>query len=71
MAHYVDSGDTLAYSLKSLSRLLEVDADWDIFDPSAGELVEHAIQLIVSNPRMRLYPPPTEPLNPLDKSYGG
>ncbi|OAQ98518.1 hypothetical protein LLEC1_02693 [Akanthomyces lecanii] len=32
-------GNTLAYSLQSLSRLLEVDMGWDIFEgPSAGDL---------------------------------
>jgi engulfment/cell motility protein 1 len=44
-------GNTLAYSLQSLSRLLEVDMGWDIFESQgAGELVERVVELIVTHP---------------------
>ncbi len=43
-------GNTLAYSLQSLTRLLEVDMGWDIFEgPAAGDLVERIVELIVTN----------------------
>ncbi|KAJ4163226.1 hypothetical protein LMH87_004968 [Akanthomyces muscarius] len=48
-------GNTLAYSLQSLSRLLEVDMGWDIFEgPSAGDLVERIVELIVTNPLVNI-----------------
>ncbi|EGO52549.1 hypothetical protein NEUTE1DRAFT_72282 [Neurospora tetrasperma FGSC 2508] len=48
-------GNTLAYSLQSLSRLLEVDMGWDIFEgPNAGELVERVVELIVTNPLVNI-----------------
>ncbi|KAK8126478.1 ELMO/CED-12 family protein [Apiospora kogelbergensis] len=48
-------GNTLAYSLQSLSRLLEVDMGWDIFEgPTAGELVERIVELIVMNPLVNI-----------------
>lgn len=48
-------GNTLAYSLQSLSRLLEVDMGWDIFDgPTAGDLVERVVELIVTNPLVNI-----------------
>ncbi|KAM0252129.1 hypothetical protein ACHAQJ_007869 [Trichoderma viride] len=48
-------GNTLAYSLQSLSRLLEVDMGWDIFEgPTASELVERIVELIVTNPLVNI-----------------
>lgn len=48
-------GNTLAYSLQSLSRLLEVDMGWDIFEgPSSGDLVERVVELIVTNPLVNI-----------------
>lgn len=48
-------GNTLAYSLQSLTRLLEVDMGWDIFEgPSAGDLVERIVELIVTNPLVNI-----------------
>lgn len=48
-------GNTLAYSLQSLTRLLEVDMGWDIFEgPTAGELVERIVELIVTNPLVNI-----------------
>ncbi|KAI1143559.1 ELMO/CED-12 family-domain-containing protein [Hypoxylon sp. FL0543] len=49
------SGNTLAYSLQSLSRLLEVDMGWDIFEgATAGDLVERIVELIVTNPLVNI-----------------
>ncbi len=49
------SGNTLAYSLQSLSRLLEVDMGWDIFESTgAGELVERLVELIVTHPLVNI-----------------
>lgn len=48
-------GNTLAYSLQSLSRLLEVDMGWEIFETSgAGELVERVVELIVTHPLVNI-----------------
>ncbi|TAQ83306.1 hypothetical protein B7494_g8368 [Chlorociboria aeruginascens] len=48
-------GNTLAYSLQSLSRLLEVDMGWEIFEsPGAGELVERVVELIVTHPLVNI-----------------
>ncbi|KAI2635273.1 ELMO/CED-12 family-domain-containing protein [Xylaria nigripes] len=48
-------GNTLAYSLQSLSRLLEVDMGWDIFDsPTSGDLVDRVVELIVTNPLVNI-----------------
>lgn len=48
-------GNTLAYSLQSLSRLLEVDMGWDIFEgPTAGDLVERVVELVVTNPLVNI-----------------
>ncbi|TPX16613.1 uncharacterized protein E0L32_003554 [Thyridium curvatum] len=48
-------GNTVAYSLQSLSRLLEVDMGWDIFEgPTAGDLVERIVELIVTNPLVNI-----------------
>ncbi|KAM7206916.1 engulfment and cell motility protein 2 [Rhypophila sp. PSN 637] len=48
-------GNTLAYSLQSLTRLLEVDMGWDIFEgPGAGDLVERVVELIVTNPLVNI-----------------
>ena len=48
-------GNTLAYSLQSLTRLLEVDMGWDIFEgASAGDLVERIVELIVTNPLVNI-----------------
>jgi len=48
-------GNTLAYSLQSLSRLLEVDMGWDIFEgAAAGDLVERVVELIVTNPLVNI-----------------
>lgn len=49
------SGNTLAYSLQSLTRLLEVDMGWDVFEgPTASDLVERIVQLIVTNPLVNI-----------------
>ncbi|KHN96261.1 ELMO/CED-12 family protein [Metarhizium album ARSEF 1941] len=48
-------GNTLAYSLQSLTRLLEVDMGWDIFEgPSASAFVERIVELIVVNPLVNI-----------------
>lgn len=48
-------GNTLAYSLQSLSRLLEVDMGWEIFEgPTAADLVERIVELIVTNPLVNI-----------------
>ncbi|GAB0131643.1 hypothetical protein EsDP_00000105 [Epichloe bromicola] len=48
-------GNTLAYSLQSLTRLLEVDMGWDIFEgPSASAFVERIAELIVINPLVNI-----------------
>ncbi|KAI5465885.1 ELMO/CED-12 family-domain-containing protein [Mariannaea sp. PMI_226] len=48
-------GNTLAYSLQSLTRLLEVDMGWDIFEgPTASELVERVVELVVNNPLVNI-----------------
>jgi engulfment/cell motility protein 1 len=48
-------GNTLAYSLQSLSRLLEVDMGWEIFESQgAGELVERVVELIVTHPLVNI-----------------
>jgi hypothetical protein len=48
-------GNTLAYSLQSLSRLLEVDMGWEIFETTgAGELVERVVELIVTHPLVNI-----------------
>ncbi|KAI1111991.1 ELMO/CED-12 family-domain-containing protein [Nemania sp. NC0429] len=48
-------GNTLAYSLQSLSRLLEVDMGWEIFDsPTSGDLVDRVVELVVSNPLVNI-----------------
>ena len=49
------TGNTLAYSLQSLTRLLEVDMGWDIFEgPTASDLVERIVELIVKNPLVNI-----------------
>jgi engulfment/cell motility protein 1 len=49
------AGNTLAYSLQSLTRLLEVDMGWEIFEgPTAGDLVERIVELIVTNPLVNI-----------------
>lgn len=49
------SGNTLAYSLQSLSRLLEVDMGWEIFEAAgAGELVERVVELVVTHPLVNI-----------------
>lgn len=48
-------GNTLAYALQSLTRLLEVDMGWDVFEgPTAGDLVERVVELIVTNPLVNI-----------------
>jgi engulfment/cell motility protein 1 len=48
-------GNTLAYSLQSLTRLLEVDMGWEIFEGiGAGELVERIVELIVTHPLVNI-----------------
>ncbi|KAG9232666.1 ELMO/CED-12 family-domain-containing protein [Amylocarpus encephaloides] len=48
-------GNTLAYSLQSLTRLLEVDMGWEIFEaPGSGELVERVVELIVTHPLVNI-----------------
>ncbi|KXH45209.1 ELMO/CED-12 family protein [Colletotrichum nymphaeae SA-01] len=48
-------GNTLAYSLQSLTRLLEVDMGWEIFEGlSSGDLVERIVELIVTNPLVNI-----------------
>ncbi|KAL0938973.1 elmo ced-12 family protein [Colletotrichum truncatum] len=48
-------GNTLAYSLQSLTRLLEVDMGWEIFEGTAsGDLVERIVELIVTNPLVNI-----------------
>jgi engulfment/cell motility protein 1 len=48
-------GNTLAYSLQSLTRLLEVDMGWEIFEhPQSPELVERVVELIVTHPLVNI-----------------
>lgn len=48
-------GNTLAYSLQSLTRLLEIDMGWEIFESSgSGELVERVVELIVTHPLVNI-----------------
>ncbi|KAF3769098.1 hypothetical protein M406DRAFT_337388 [Cryphonectria parasitica EP155] len=48
-------GNTLAYSLQSLTRLLEVDMGWDIFEGHmATDLVERLVELVVTNPLVNI-----------------
>ncbi|KAL5612382.1 uncharacterized protein BROUX77_002538 [Berkeleyomyces rouxiae] len=48
-------GNTLAYALQSLSRLLEVDMGWDIFNGThASDLIERVVELIVTNPLVNI-----------------
>lgn len=48
-------GNTLAYSLQNLSRLLEVDMGWEIFEThGSGELVERVVELIVTHPLVNI-----------------
>ncbi|KAH6670689.1 ELMO/CED-12 family-domain-containing protein [Halenospora varia] len=48
-------GNTLAYSLQSLTRLLEVDMGWEIFESAgSGELVERVVELIVTHPLVNI-----------------
>lgn len=48
-------GNTLAYALQSLTRLLEVDMGWDIFEGHmATDLVERLVELVVSNPLVNI-----------------
>ncbi|OAA32666.1 ELMO/CED-12 family protein [Moelleriella libera RCEF 2490] len=48
-------GNTLAYSLQSLTRLLEVDMGWEVFEgPSASAFVERIVELIVVNPLVNI-----------------
>lgn len=48
-------GNTLAYSLQSLTRLLEVDMGWDIFEGHmATDLVERLVELTVTNPLVNI-----------------
>ncbi|TQS36530.1 hypothetical protein Golomagni_03018 [Golovinomyces magnicellulatus] len=45
------NGNTLAYSLAALSRLLEVEMGWEIFELNgAGALIERIVGLIVTHP---------------------
>jgi engulfment/cell motility protein 1 len=49
------SGNTLAYALQSLSRLLEIDMGWQLFEGAgAGELVEHVVALVVTHPLVNI-----------------
>lgn len=48
-------GNTLAYGLQSLTKLLEVDMGWDIFEGHlAAELVERLVELVVTNPLVNI-----------------
>ncbi|CAN8098851.1 unnamed protein product [Discula destructiva] len=48
-------GNTLAYALQSLTRLLEVDMGWDIFEGHmATDLVERLVELTVTNPLVNI-----------------
>ncbi|KAL2023457.1 hypothetical protein VTK56DRAFT_2453 [Thermocarpiscus australiensis] len=50
-------GNTLAYALQSLARLLEVDMGWDIFcegGAAAADLVERIVELVVTNPLVNI-----------------
>ncbi|KAH8820386.1 ELMO/CED-12 family protein-like protein [Xylogone sp. PMI_703] len=51
----ITGGNTLAYALQSLSRLLEVDMGWEVFENStSGELVERIVELIVTHPLVNI-----------------
>ncbi|KAJ5489560.1 hypothetical protein N7539_004450 [Penicillium diatomitis] len=45
------TGNTLAYSLTSFARLLEVDKGWECVD---GELIERIVELIVTQPLVNI-----------------
>ncbi|RKF55492.1 Engulfment and cell motility protein 2 [Erysiphe neolycopersici] len=49
------SGNTLAYALAALSRLLEVEMGWEIFESNGAEaLVERLVGLIVTQPLVNI-----------------
>ncbi|KAI6246676.1 Engulfment and cell motility protein 1 [Erysiphe necator] len=49
------SGNTLAYALSALSRLLEVEMGWEIFESNGAEaLVERLVGLIVTHPLVNI-----------------
>lgn len=49
------SGNTLAYALTALSRLLEVEMGWEIFESAAaGALIERMVELIVTHPLVNI-----------------
>ncbi|POS86006.1 hypothetical protein EPUL_002761 [Erysiphe pulchra] len=49
------SGNTLAYALAALSRLLEVEMGWEIFESNGAEaLVERLVGLIVTHPLVNI-----------------
>lgn len=51
----ITGGNTLAYALQSLSRLLEVDMGWEVFEnTTSGELVERIVELIVTHPLVNI-----------------
>ncbi|RFU34053.1 hypothetical protein B7463_g2274, partial [Scytalidium lignicola] len=51
----ITGGNTLAYALQSLSRLLEVDMGWEMFEnTTSGELVERIVELIVTHPLVNI-----------------
>ncbi|KAL9063615.1 MAG: hypothetical protein Q9157_008154, partial [Trypethelium eluteriae] len=45
------SGNTLAYSLGSLNRLLELDMGWEII---SNEMIEHLIDIVVTQPLVNM-----------------
>ncbi|KAI1434522.1 ELMO/CED-12 family-domain-containing protein [Xylaria sp. CBS 124048] len=48
-------GNTLAYALQSLSRLLEVDMGWEVFEgATAGDLIDRVVELVVANPLVNI-----------------
>lgn len=48
-------GNTLAYALTALSRMLEVDMGWEIFELDGAEaLIERLLQLIVTHPLVNI-----------------
>lgn len=49
------TANTLAYSLQSFSKILEMDMGWEVFEVAgAGELVERIVELICTHPLVNI-----------------
>ncbi|KAI0998342.1 hypothetical protein K3495_g9852 [Podosphaera aphanis] len=51
----ITSGNTLAYALTALSRLLEVEMGWEIFESDESRaLIKRMVELVVTNPLVNI-----------------